>query len=133
MKTSTKRTGEVFSNNRLIGQSPFCNSNSQLRNHTVINALSILEEIIDGLISNYRELERKEGKYVSYRLKKNKKLISDLKEVHDSLPFLKWYDVWVAVEANMDHLLKMDPSLSGFIFRIRTKMDGEHFARLLWD
>lgn len=133
MKALHQNSNEVLSDNRFTGQHLFLESNTAFRNHSVINPLSILEEIIDGLVKNYRELERKEGKYIAYRLQKNRKLISDLYEVHDSLAFLKWYDVWVMVEANMDYLLKQDPSISGFMFRIRTKTIGENFVRLIWD
>jgi hypothetical protein len=133
MRRLIKKSDQLFSDNKIVSQHPFYNSNLELRNHTVVNPLSILEEVIVELTKNYRELEKKEGKYVPYRLKKNQKLITDLYKTHDSLSFLKWYDNWVAVEANMSRLLKIDPELSGFIFRIRTKMDGEHFACLMWD
>ncbi len=133
MKAPQQNSGRVLYNKDFIHQHLFLESNTGFRNHSVINPLSILEEIIDGLVRNYRELERKEGKYIAYRLKKNRKLISDLYEAHDSLAFLKWYDVWVMVEANMDHLLKKDPSTAGFMFRIRTKMTGENFTQLIWD
>lgn len=133
MRRLTKNSGRLSSDNKLSNQYPFCNSNPELRDHSVINPLSILEEVIEGLVKNYQELEEKEGKYIDYRLQKNKKLISDLCKVHDSLAFLKRHDTWAMIEASMDRLLKKDPSLSGFMFRIRTKMDGERFACLMWD
>ncbi|MCB0401148.1 MAG: hypothetical protein KDD41_03635 [Flavobacteriales bacterium] len=133
MKTPHQNSNQVFFNNNSVEKHLFLQSNADFRNHSIKNPLSILEEVIEGLNRNYRELEEKEGKYIDYRLKKNKKLINDLYTARDSLSFLKWYDVWVLLEASMDHLLKKDPELSGFQFRVRTKMNGENFASLMWD
>lgn len=133
MKALHQHSKRVLSDNGFSYQHLFLESNTEFSNHSVINPLSILEEVIEGLVKNYQELKKKEGKYVPYRLKKNQKLINDLYQVHNSLAFLKRYDTWVTVEADMNQLLKIDPTLSGFIFRIRTKKDGENFARLMWD
>jgi len=98
-------------------------------NQTILYGLSILEGLIEDLTNNIKLLEQsRDFNTKSYKIKKNRVLVSKLLEAYDSLAFLKMYDVWVQVEQIMNTVEANDKQISGFLIRLRFKSEGNDFA-----